>query len=279
MDKTTIIGAVIGFLAGGGLVWILGGRQNGEQWEEETAALRKECEALKKSFADYRNNVSNHFAKTADAVDQLTDSYKNVFNHLSEGAQSLMDKEALQLQLEKRQGKSVTLSYLVQAQETTDKENENKIDANKPAAGAVNTPAKSMPASKASDMEKPVASEAAKVNVGAPKVDAVKTESTSSNKQPLADKTADAPKPAAVVAAKTASANPSAAPAKSATSESGKTTSTAAVNTVKGATEPSKTTATATNKETEGGKAVDEGKTETPQEAVKRHIHNNQDKK
>ena len=121
MSPSIIVAAAIGFFIGAVLVWIIKNtnQSNAEHLQEESEALRKEYEALKKTFADYRNNVSNHFAKTADAVDQLTDSYKNVYNHLSAGARALMDKESLQKQIEKRQGKSVTLAYLAQNRKTT----------------------------------------------------------------------------------------------------------------------------------------------------------------
>ncbi|UJF24271.1 DUF1043 family protein [Suttonella sp. R2A3] len=79
----------------------------------------KDYSALKKEFDTYRSEVNAHFAKTADAVDNLTKSYKEVFNHLSDGAQHLMDDKALQAQLEKRQGKAVTLAYLVDEQDAS----------------------------------------------------------------------------------------------------------------------------------------------------------------
>ena len=58
------------------------------------------------------NRVDQHFADTAEAVDALNRSYQNVIRHLSNGAQTLMGKEALQEQLAKRSGKAVTLGYL-----------------------------------------------------------------------------------------------------------------------------------------------------------------------
>ena len=105
MDHNIIIAAAVGFFIGAVLVWIIKNtnQNNAEYLQEESETLRKEYEALKKTFADYRNNVNNHFAKTADAVDQLTDSYKNVYNHLSAGARALMDKESLQKQIEKQE--------------------------------------------------------------------------------------------------------------------------------------------------------------------------------
>ena len=206
MDQNIIIAAAAGFFIGAVLVWIIKNtnQSNAEHLQEESEALRKEYEALKKTFADYRNNVSNHFAKTADAVDQLTDSYKNVYNHLSAGARALMDKESLQKQIEKRQGKSVTLAYLAQNQEN-DK------------AAPIDTPQAETPA-------KPAAAEPAKPAAAEPA------------------KTTPPAKPAAAEPAKTA------APAKPA------------------AAEPAKPAPAETDKN------------ESPQEAVKRHLHNNQGK-
>ena len=219
MDQNIIIAAAAGFFIGAVLVWIIKNtnQSNAEHLQEESEALRKEYEALKKTFADYRNNVSNHFAKTADAVDQLTDSYKNVYNHLSAGARALMDKESLQKQIEKRQGKSVTLAYLAQNQEN-DK------------AAPIDTPQAETPA-------KPAAAEPAKTTPPA--------------------------KPAAAEPAKTA------APAKPAAAEPAKTTPPAKPA---AAAEPAKTAAPAKPVPAETDK------NESPQEAVKRHLHNNQGK-
>ena len=187
MDQNIIIAAAAGFFIGAVLVWIIKNtnQSNAEHLQEESEALRKEYEALKKTFADYRNNASNHFAKTADAVDQLTDSYKNVYNHLSAGARALMDKESLQKQIEKRQGKSVTLAYLAQNQEN-DK------------AAPIETPQAETPA-------KPAAAEPAKI--AAPAKPAAAAEPA---------KTAAPAKPAAAEPAKTA------APAKPAPAETDK---------------------------------------------------------
>ncbi len=150
MDHNIIIAAAAGFFIGAVLVWIIKNtnQSNAEHLQEESEALRKEYEALKKTFADYRNNVSNHFAKTADAVDQLTDSYKNVYNHLSAGARALMDKESLQKQIEKRQGKSVTLAYLAQNQENDKAAPTDTPQAETPAKPAAAEPAKTTPPAK-----------------------------------------------------------------------------------------------------------------------------------
>lgn len=161
MDQNIIIAAAAGFFIGAVLVWIIKNtnQSNAEHLQEESEALRKEYEALKKTFADYRNNVSNHFAKTADAVDQLTDSYKNVYNHLSAGARALMDKESLQKQIEKRQGKSVTLAYLAQNQENDKAAPTDTPQAETPAKPAAAEPAKTTPPAKTTAPAKPAPAE------------------------------------------------------------------------------------------------------------------------
>lgn len=108
MNQQIILAVVIGLVAGALFVWLI---SRGARGDADLAQTK--LDKLQKEFDSYRNEVNAHFAQTADAVDQLTQSYENVFNHLSRGAQQLMDKTALKAQLEKRQGKAVTLAYLV----------------------------------------------------------------------------------------------------------------------------------------------------------------------
>jgi len=53
--------------------------------------------------------VADHFVKTAELVNQLTDSYKEVFDHLRDGAGSLVDEEILRERLAHRDDDKVTL--------------------------------------------------------------------------------------------------------------------------------------------------------------------------
>ena len=221
MDQNIIIAAAAGFFIGAVLVWIIKNtnQSNAEHLQEESEALRKEYEALKKTFADYRNNVSNHFAKTADAVDQLTDSYKNVYNHLSAGARALMDKESLQKQIEKRQGKSVTLAYLAQNQENDKAAPIDTPQAETPAKPAAAEPAKTTPPAKTTAPAKPAAAaEPAKTAAPAKPAAAEPAKTTPPAKPAAAEpaKTAAPAKPAAAEPAKTA------APAKPAPAETDK---------------------------------------------------------
>ena len=113
MSPSIIVAAAVGFFIGAVLVWIIKNtnQHHAEDLQEESDTLRQEHEALKKAFADYRNNVNGHFIRTADAVEQLADGYKNVYHQLSSGARALMDKETLQKQIEKRQNKTITLGF------------------------------------------------------------------------------------------------------------------------------------------------------------------------
>ncbi len=84
--------ALIG-LALGGLAGYLLARRFGDS-ELRAANLEKELERARDEHANYRREVSEHFAKTATAVNQLTDSYRNVHQQLSEGARALCDNAA-----------------------------------------------------------------------------------------------------------------------------------------------------------------------------------------
>ena len=68
--------------------------------------------AAEEKLQDYRQEVEQHFAKTADLIDHLTDSYKDVFSHLSESAEHLLTEEQIKNQLLNRKAREVTLKYL-----------------------------------------------------------------------------------------------------------------------------------------------------------------------
>lgn len=85
----TIVWAVVGLVLGGaigaGLVWILAVRRAGPMSVSE----------MKKENERFREEVNAHFVETAQLINELTDSYKKVFDHLSEGAERLVDKDAV----------------------------------------------------------------------------------------------------------------------------------------------------------------------------------------
>jgi uncharacterized membrane-anchored protein YhcB (DUF1043 family) len=88
-----LIGLALGSLAG-----YLLARHFGDSAQRATA-LEKELERARTEHAEYRREVSDHFAKTAVAVNQLTDSYRNVHQQLSDGARALCDNAAAETAL------------------------------------------------------------------------------------------------------------------------------------------------------------------------------------
>src|SRR5690606_38614774 len=73
------IGIVIGF--------IISGRTKAAP--SKLTDLEKQLEELQNSHNRYREEVSSHFSMTAELVQQMTDSYRDVYQHLATGAQEL----------------------------------------------------------------------------------------------------------------------------------------------------------------------------------------------
>jgi hypothetical protein len=59
---------------------------------QQARALQAELDQARAEQAAYRREVSDHFARTAQAVNQLTASYRTVHQQLSEGARTLCDQ-------------------------------------------------------------------------------------------------------------------------------------------------------------------------------------------
>lgn len=81
-----LIGLVL--LAGGIVVGVILARwlfaDSGREKE-----LRTELERTREEYASYRNDVSVHFRETAQAVNQMTESYRSVYEQLRRGAEHL----------------------------------------------------------------------------------------------------------------------------------------------------------------------------------------------
>ncbi len=65
-----------------------------------------------RELEQYRQQVAEHFRQTATAVDQMTDSYKEVFEHLKAGANALLDEETLRRELTDESEEVITLNRL-----------------------------------------------------------------------------------------------------------------------------------------------------------------------
>ena len=54
-----------------------------------TRKLQDELDQLKDRFTDYREQVTAHFMRTSELVQEMTQSYRAVYEHLASGAQNL----------------------------------------------------------------------------------------------------------------------------------------------------------------------------------------------
>ena len=77
------IGIVIGFFVAG----------RTKAAPSKLTDLEKQLDELQSSHARYREEVSSHFSMTAELVQQMTDSYRDVYQHLATGAQELCSGE------------------------------------------------------------------------------------------------------------------------------------------------------------------------------------------
>lgn len=85
---------VTGFIclaAGAVAGYFLAGRVNAGP--TRIAELEQQLQDMQRSNARYRDEVSEHFSTTADLVQQMTDSYRDVYQHLASGAQDLCSGE------------------------------------------------------------------------------------------------------------------------------------------------------------------------------------------
>lgn len=78
-----IVGVVIGV--------IFSGRLNSSA--SRVVELENQIRDLKDNHLTYRDNVSDHFSMTADLVQHMTESYREVYQHLASGAQDLCSND------------------------------------------------------------------------------------------------------------------------------------------------------------------------------------------
>ena len=79
---------VIGYLAIGIVIGIAFTRRLGSD-AIRIQHLEEKLESMSETHMEYRNNVSEHFNMTSELINQMTDSYKKVYEHLAIGAQDL----------------------------------------------------------------------------------------------------------------------------------------------------------------------------------------------
>ena len=75
--------------------------------------IKTELDVTREELNTYKASVDQHFHKTSELVNDLTQNYVKVYQHLAEGAQTLGDSKAFTSLLEQHQGK---LSIAVDAE-------------------------------------------------------------------------------------------------------------------------------------------------------------------
>ena len=82
-----------GMLAGALLYHLLAGSRS------ERGKLQSQLDNLQHDFKDYQDKVSDHFSTTAHLINKLTDSYRDVHEHMANGAENLCEDETVKNRL------------------------------------------------------------------------------------------------------------------------------------------------------------------------------------
>ena len=98
-----IVGIVVGLLIGAVVASL---------WLKRRAGSEENVASLKRQNAQFREEVNDHFVQTAELINQLTDSYKAVFDHLSEGAETLVEPEVVRERMPQVTDEEVRLKRL-----------------------------------------------------------------------------------------------------------------------------------------------------------------------
>lgn len=85
---TGVLGAAFGALVG----WLIGGLAGGNQ--RRNRRMEHNLRETQAQLNDYQHEVATHFARTAQLLDELTESYRHVHNHLAEGANTLVEQRS-----------------------------------------------------------------------------------------------------------------------------------------------------------------------------------------
>lgn len=79
--------AIVCLLAGIGAGFFFGRR--GNQQVKQNEALQEQLAANEQTLKEYKDEVMDHFEESAELINNLTEAYRNVHNHLAEGANRL----------------------------------------------------------------------------------------------------------------------------------------------------------------------------------------------
>jgi len=74
---------VCGIACGIGIAYLMPGNRRRAQ------ELQEKLQRLQQEFDSYHDQVGQHFLKTSDLVQKMTESYRDVYEHLATGSQTL----------------------------------------------------------------------------------------------------------------------------------------------------------------------------------------------
>ena len=80
-----IIGGAIGCLIG----WYSALASRGDRKRKIILELESQLDQARQNKVDYEAEVTEHFSRTADLLNKLTDDYRSVYTHLANGADQL----------------------------------------------------------------------------------------------------------------------------------------------------------------------------------------------
>ena len=83
MDWHTVAAFVLGAAAGALAIYLLRHRIN------DTQALRSRISDLQSELENYRSEVDEHFERTSDLFQEVTQKYRSLHDHLAQGATGL----------------------------------------------------------------------------------------------------------------------------------------------------------------------------------------------
>lgn len=72
---------------------------------QQAGKIKTELKVAREELDSYKASVNQHFDKTSELVNDLTQNYVKVYQHLAEGAQTLGDNKAFANLLEQHQGR------------------------------------------------------------------------------------------------------------------------------------------------------------------------------
>jgi len=81
---TGLIAFLLGIACGAGFTYLMSG-----SGRRRTTDLQEKLDQLQQEFDSYRDQVGQHFQKTSELVQTMTDSYRSVYEHLASGSEVL----------------------------------------------------------------------------------------------------------------------------------------------------------------------------------------------